>query len=590
MAIVSADFNGDGRLDLATANEIDNNVSVLLGNSDGTFQPALTSATSRWPISLVVGDFNKDGKLDLATANAFDVSVLLGSGDGTFQAPASTSFGDAGSPASVAVGDFNADGKLDLGVTSNVYFPGTPDGPGYWVQDDYGGAVYYPGTPGDPAYHEGRANVLLGYGDGSFSMPNTTYLGYGYHLSAAAADFNGDLKLDFASTSYGNGTVDVILGSGMGTFGSPVAFSVGNNPYSVAAGDVNADGKLDLVTANRYGNDVNVLLGDGLGGFGVQNFAVRSEPTSVLLGDFNHDTKLDIATANFVRNDVSILYGRGDGTFSAAVRSASTPGPYSMAAGDFNGDGWLDAVTANPNENNVSVLINNQLWPTPNPPSVSVNDVTLTEGNTGTVDATFTVSLSFVHDVDVTVHFATADITATAGSDYTAAVGDVIIPAGQTTRTFAVAVKGDRLAEANETFFVNLSSPTNATIADGQGVGTIVDNEPRISIGDVSKSEGTKNQTTLFTFTVSLSAPYDQPVTMSYRTGDGTAKTSDSDYIAKTGTLTFAPGQTTKTITIEVKGDGKREGNETFYLDLFANSGNSQFTKNRGIGTILNDD
>src|SRR5438445_12782086 len=85
-------------------------------------------------------------------------------------------------------------------------------------------------------------------------------------------------------------------------------------------------------------------------------------------------------------------------------------------------------------------------------------------------------------------------------------------------------------------------------------------------------------------------AAYDQAVTMSFRTVDGTAKTSDSDYIARTGTLTFAPGETTKTITIEVKGDTNKEANETLYLDLFGNSGNSLFTKNRGIGPILNDD
>jgi len=117
-----------------------------------------------------------------------------------------------------------------------------------------------------------------------------------------------------------------------------------------------------------------------------------------------------------------------------------------------------------------------------------------------------------------------------------------------------------------------------------------VDNEPRISISDVTKSEGKKNQTTLFTFTVTLSAAYDQAVTMSFRTVDGTATYASGDYVSKTGTLTFSPGQTTKTITIEVKGDIKNEANETFYLDLFGNSGNSLFTKNRGLGTILNDD
>src|SRR5205085_4043249 len=136
-------------------------------------------------------------------------------------------------------------------------------------------------------------------------------------------------------------------------------------------------------------------------------------------------------------------------------------------------------------------------------------------------------------------------------------------------------------------FSVNLSNPVNAGITHGQGFGTIVDDEPRISIGDVTKKEGKKGQTTQFTFTVTLSAAYDQPVTMSFRTVNGTATTSDSDYVAKTGTLTFAPGETTKTITIVVNGDSKKEADESFFVDLFGNSSNSLFTKNRGLGTIL---
>jgi hypothetical protein len=153
-----------------------------------------------------------------------------------------------------------------------------------------------------------------------------------------------------------------------------------------------------------------------------------------------------------------------------------------------------------------------------------------------------------------------------------------------------VPVKGDRLGETNEVFVVYLGGLTNATFADSQAVGTIVDDEPRISISDVSKYEGKKGQTTSFTFTVTLSAAYDQAVTMSYQTVNGTATTSDNDYVAKSGTITFAPGETTKTITIEVKGDSKKEADETFYLDLFGLSSNALFTRNRGLGTILNDD
>ena len=100
----------------------------------------------------------------------------------------------------------------------------------------------------------------------------------------------------------------------------------------------------------------------------------------------------------------------------------------------------------------------------------------------------------------------------------------------------------------------------------------------------------TRKKTTLFIFTVTLSAAYDQAVTMSFRTVDGTAKTSNQDYIAKTGTLTFAAGEKTKTITIEVKADNKREVSETFFVDLFGISSNAQSTKSRGVGTILNDD
>src|SRR5262249_45261703 len=160
----------------------------------------------------------------------------------------------------------------------------------------------------------------------------------------------------------------------------------------------------------------------------------------------------------------------------------------------------------------------------------------------------------------------------------------------ETSKTVTIAVNGDRLGEGDERFTVGLSGATNATIADGLGEGTILDDEPRISINDVTKREGGRGHTTLFTFTVTLSAAYDQAVTMSFRTVDGAATTSDNDYVAQSGTLTFAPGVTSKTVTIVVNGDSKKEADETFFVDLSGNSSNSLFTKNRGIGTILNDD
>jgi probable HAF family extracellular repeat protein len=224
------------------------------------------------------------------------------------------------------------------------------------------------------------------------------------------------------------------------------------------------------------------------------------------------------------------------------------------------------------------------------PPTIATNNASVIEGNSGTTSAVFTVTLSAPSAVPVTVSYTTSDGTATAGSDYQATAGTLTFAPGETTKTITVGVIGDRLGEPNETFVVNLSGPTNATLASGQGVGTILDDEPRISISDVGKREGKKGQKTLFTFTVTLSAAYDQPVTMSFQTTDGSATVRDNDYVAQAGTLTFNPGETSKTITIVVNGDSKREADETFFVDLFDNSSNSLFTKRRGTGTILNDD
>jgi hypothetical protein len=326
-----------------------------------------------------------------------------------------------------------------------------------------------------------------------------------------------------------------------------------------------------------------VLLGDGDGSFtAIGSYALGNYPSWVALGDFTGDGKIDIAVGN-ASGIMSVLYGGGDGTFSSPV-NFDVGGRWTVA--DFNSDGWCDAAMLN--DGSVSVLINDQSWPPP-PPTVRIGDVTVTEGNSGTAAATFSVSLSAASTETITVAYATGNGTAT-DSDYQAASGTLTFAPGETEKTITVLVNGDRLGELTETFAVNLSGATNATIADGQGVGTIVDDEPRISITDVTRSEGKKGKTTLFTFTVTLSAVYDRTVTMSFATANGTATTGNKDYVAKSGTLTFAPGETTKTITISVKGDSKREGHETFYLDLFGLSSNALFTKNRGTGTILNDD
>jgi hypothetical protein len=161
---VLADFNSDGILDLADVSSNTNTVSVALGNSNGTYQAPLFSATGFQPRDLAVGDFNNDGKLDVVTLNANDLSVLLGKGEGTFQAPNTFKLPKGQMPLSLTVDDANGDGKLDLLVTGVVQTCQKPKHnlfniDGYPIYGDCTNTFY--------------SNVLLGRGDGTFQNGGT---------------------------------------------------------------------------------------------------------------------------------------------------------------------------------------------------------------------------------------------------------------------------------------------------------------------------------------------------------------------------------------------------------------------------------
>lgn len=224
------------------------------------------------------------------------------------------------------------------------------------------------------------------------------------------------------------------------------------------------------------------------------------------------------------------------------------------------------------------------------PPTISINDVTITEGNTGTANAVFTVTLSAASGKSVTVNYATAAGTAVAPADFTAASGTLTFGPGVTTQTVSVPVVGETLLEANETFDVNLSLPGNATVLDGLGVGTIVNDDstpPSLFVNDVSVAEGNAGTVNLV-FAVQLSTASGLTTTVNYATANGTA-VAGADYTAASGTLTFAPGEISKAVTVAVKGDLLDEDNETLLFNL-SGATNATISDAQAVGTITDDD
>lgn len=337
LSIITADFNLDGKPDLATANYSTDNVTILLGNGSGAFnQPAGSPfSAGSVPRQLASGDFNRDGKPDLAVVNSSsnNVTILLGDGAGGFAQPVNSPIGVEVQPFSVAVGDFNLDGKLDLAV-------------GY---DSSGGLT-----------------ILLGDGSAGFTESASSPVVFPFgNVSIAVSDFNHDGKPDLAAANEAHNNVFILLGDGAGGFSQPAGspISVGTRPFYITAVDLNLDGKPDLAVSNSNSNNVTILLGDGSGGFtqpAGSPINVGNIPLGVAAGDFNFDGKPDLAVTNDGGGNVTILLGDAAGGFTPAAGSPIGAGtdPSSLAIGDFNLDGKPDLAIANNASHNVTIQLN----------------------------------------------------------------------------------------------------------------------------------------------------------------------------------------------------------------------------------------
>jgi hypothetical protein len=317
-------------------------MAALTGGAPGlNWTNPQTATTDLGPFSVAVGDFNGDGIPDLAIANGEyrSLTILLGKGDGTFSAGTSVTFPYPWQPNSVAVGDFNGDGKLDLALSMI-----------------------------SSSTAQGEVAILLGGGDGTFTMAPVSPAIASYPEFVAVGDFNGDGKADLAILNYNPnicpdspGTLTVLLGNGDGTFTAAASIMTRNAPSSIAVGDFNGDGKQDIAVSNGEDGALTILLGNGDG-----TFTEAPSPLSglcswsVVTADFNGDGKADLALANSSANTVMILLGNGDGTFTPATTSLPTGNfPADIAVGDFNGDGMPDLAAVNVYSNTVTILLGN---------------------------------------------------------------------------------------------------------------------------------------------------------------------------------------------------------------------------------------
>ncbi len=346
-SVATADLNGDTFPDLVTANYGGNTVSVLLGDGTGAFTAASGSpfAVGVNPISVAIADFNGDGKPDLVTANADSnsVSVLLGDGAGGFTVASGSPFAVGGEPQAVAVGDFNADGNPDILAANNSdqtvtvllgngtggFAParGSPVALGSAPQTIAVGDFNGDGKPDFvTAAYNNKVTILYGSGGGGFAGARPFAVG-SFPQFVAAADLNGDGKLDIVTANSGSNSVTVLLANSAGGYtaaaGSP--FTVGMIPQSVALVDINGDGKPDIVAANAGDNTISVLTGNGAGGFAAaagSPFAAGATPFSLAAGDFNGDGRADLAITDVGGGAVTVLLGSRAPTSSALTTTA----------------------------------------------------------------------------------------------------------------------------------------------------------------------------------------------------------------------------------------------------------------------------
>jgi hypothetical protein len=451
-----------------------------------------------------------------------------------------------------------------------------------------------------PTVSIGPAKVAHPEGNsGTTAYTFTVSLSFAYSLAVTVNYQTSDGSATVANNDYVPATGSVTIPAGL-TSATLTVFANGDTKLeSDETFNVNLTGATNATLGSPTTATATILNDDGTPSISIADLKVIEGNSGPTLAVFT------VTLSNTSDQKVSVDYTTNDGTATTANTDYFTStGTLSIAPKTSSGQitVLVNGDTKREGDETYTVDLSNPVGATiadgqaigtisndDGVPTVSIDDVKVVEGDAGTVDAVFTVSLSNTSDQSVTVDYQTGDGTATlANSDYNAATGTVKIQPKTSSTTLTVQVNGDTKFENNETFFVTLSNPVNATIGDGSGIGTISNDDgmSTLSINDVKVNEADGSAT----FSVSLSAPSGKPVTVAYSTSDGSATTANNDYVSTSGTLTFADKtETKKTITVPINDDCVVEPNETFTVDLNA-AVNATIADGQGVGTISNDD
>jgi hypothetical protein len=411
----------------------------------------------------------------------------------------------------------------------------------------------------------GDLTVTLTAANGTVNLPNTVGLTSVSGMPAATVTLTGSLS---AINSALDGLTFQPNPNANSSDSGPIELTISTNDNgNTGAGSALTDTDVILINVIKV-NDVPVAINQTAQTAVGTSVTVILQATDPDLGD-NASFKITKAplhgTLSTIANGNTVIY---------------TPNPGYVGPDTFEFTASDAVSTSAPGVVTINVV------PTV-PAVVGFADVTTIEGDNGTHNVVFTITLSQPAAFPTTIDYSTSAITATANIDYLSTSSQISFAIGEQTKTISIPVVGDLSDEPNETFAVNLSNPVNVVLEDTQAIATI-QNDDGLSIDDVTAEEGDTG-TTQFTFHVHLSTPSAGTVTVNYATSNGTA-TSPSDFTTiPSGSLTFSPGEQDKTITVTVKGDLLNETDETFFVTLSSPNGAS-LGKNVGVGTILNDD